>query len=295
MSQNVPFTIQMAPEGARLCREPGASAAACEHLRAMFGGGSIQLGRVFGIRVGVDISWFFALFLIIFTLSSYYEDVAPGSSPFVLATVSAHALLPLDPAARVRPRDRRDPQRHPDPGNRPLAVRRRGEARARLGLTGRRVPRRGGGANRDARDRRRVHGPRRADLEPGGGARQLALRGLHLRCDARRARLPGVDQHHRAGLQPDPRLPARRRAHRPRDRMEDHRATATGRRASPARSAASWAGRWSASASSWPWRGTTSSAESGSRSSASSSLRLPAQRSRKRTSRTGSAASGSRT
>ncbi len=55
----------------------------------MFGGGSIQLGRVFGIRVGVDVSWFFALFLIIFTLSSYYEDVAPGTSPFVLATVSA--------------------------------------------------------------------------------------------------------------------------------------------------------------------------------------------------------------
>jgi Zn-dependent protease len=55
----------------------------------MFGGGSIQLGRVFGIRVGVDISWFFALFLIIFTLSSYYEDVAPGSSAFLLAGVSA--------------------------------------------------------------------------------------------------------------------------------------------------------------------------------------------------------------
>jgi Zn-dependent protease/CBS domain-containing protein len=55
----------------------------------MFGGGSIQLGRVFGIRVGVDISWFFALFLIIFSLSGYYEDVAPATSPFLLATVSA--------------------------------------------------------------------------------------------------------------------------------------------------------------------------------------------------------------
>ena len=28
-------------------------------------GGSIQLGRVFGIRIGVDVSWFFVLFLII--------------------------------------------------------------------------------------------------------------------------------------------------------------------------------------------------------------------------------------
>jgi Zn-dependent protease len=55
----------------------------------MFGGGSIQLGRIFGIRVGVDVSWFFVLFLIIWSLSGYYEDVAPGSNAFVLATVSA--------------------------------------------------------------------------------------------------------------------------------------------------------------------------------------------------------------
>jgi Zn-dependent protease len=55
----------------------------------MFGGGSIQLGRVFGIRVGVDISWFLVLFLIIWSLSGYYEDVAPGANSFVLATISA--------------------------------------------------------------------------------------------------------------------------------------------------------------------------------------------------------------
>jgi Zn-dependent protease len=53
------------------------------------GGGSIQLGRVFGIRIGVDISWFIVLFLIIFWLSGYYADVAPNSNAFVLATVSA--------------------------------------------------------------------------------------------------------------------------------------------------------------------------------------------------------------
>ncbi|MGH2805256.1 MAG: site-2 protease family protein, partial [Thermoleophilaceae bacterium] len=55
----------------------------------MFGGGSIQLARVFGIRIGVDVSWFFVLFLIIYSLSGYYEDVAAGSNPFVLATISA--------------------------------------------------------------------------------------------------------------------------------------------------------------------------------------------------------------
>jgi len=55
----------------------------------VFGGGSFQLGRVFGIRIGVDISWFIVLFLIIWSLSDYYKDVAPGSNAFVLAVVSA--------------------------------------------------------------------------------------------------------------------------------------------------------------------------------------------------------------
>jgi len=55
----------------------------------VFGGGSIQLARVFGIRIGVDYSWFLILFLIIWSLSGYYEDVAPGSNAFLLALVSA--------------------------------------------------------------------------------------------------------------------------------------------------------------------------------------------------------------
>jgi Zn-dependent protease len=53
------------------------------------GGGSIQLARVFGIRIGVDISWFFVLFLILFWLSDYYEEVAPNSNAFLLAAISA--------------------------------------------------------------------------------------------------------------------------------------------------------------------------------------------------------------
>jgi Zn-dependent protease len=48
----------------------------------VFGGGSIQLGRVFGIRIGVDVSWFIVLFLIIWSLSDYFGD-------FGLAVVSA--------------------------------------------------------------------------------------------------------------------------------------------------------------------------------------------------------------
>jgi Zn-dependent protease len=59
----------------------------------MFGGASLQLARVFGIRIGVDVSWFIVLFLIIWSLTGYYEDVAPGSNAFLLATVSALAFF----------------------------------------------------------------------------------------------------------------------------------------------------------------------------------------------------------
>ncbi|HEY1359067.1 MAG TPA: site-2 protease family protein [Thermoleophilaceae bacterium] len=54
-------------------------------------GRSIQLVRVFGIRIGVDPSWFFVLFLIIWSLSGYFKDLFPGqdSKAFTLAVVAA--------------------------------------------------------------------------------------------------------------------------------------------------------------------------------------------------------------
>src|SRR5215216_7627014 len=58
-------------------------------IHSVFGGGSIPLTRIFGIRIGVDFSWFLVLFLIIWQLSGYYDDVGFGSSVFLLATVSA--------------------------------------------------------------------------------------------------------------------------------------------------------------------------------------------------------------
>ena len=56
----------------------------------MFGGNSIQLGRIFGIRIGVDISWFFVLFLFIWSLSGWYQDLFPrdDTKAFSLAVVS---------------------------------------------------------------------------------------------------------------------------------------------------------------------------------------------------------------
>ena len=51
-------------------------------IRCMFGGGgSIQLARVFGIRVGVEPSWFLILFLIIWSLTGYYGDLFPDEAP----------------------------------------------------------------------------------------------------------------------------------------------------------------------------------------------------------------------
>jgi Zn-dependent protease len=56
----------------------------------MLGGRSLPLVRIFGIRIGVDPSWFLALFLFIWWLSDYYRSAMPGSdsSAFVLATLS---------------------------------------------------------------------------------------------------------------------------------------------------------------------------------------------------------------
>src|SRR5215212_6604929 len=68
------------PHGTRRCSDT---------IPPVFGGGSIQLARVFGIRIGVDWSWFIVLFLIIWHLSGYYDGVAPGSSAFALAVISA--------------------------------------------------------------------------------------------------------------------------------------------------------------------------------------------------------------
>jgi Zn-dependent protease len=58
----------------------------------MFGGGSITLFHVRGIRVAVDWSWFFVLFLVIFWLSRFYGDVlgeSGSSAAFGLAVLSA--------------------------------------------------------------------------------------------------------------------------------------------------------------------------------------------------------------
>jgi Zn-dependent protease/CBS domain-containing protein len=59
----------------------------------MGGSRSIQLARVFGIRVGVDTSWFIVLFLIIWLLSGSYGELFPREDGKAFALATASALL----------------------------------------------------------------------------------------------------------------------------------------------------------------------------------------------------------
>ena len=60
----------------------------------MFGGGpSIQLARIFGIRIGASPSWFFVLFVLIYLLTGYFGDVVEGSDTQAFGLAVAAALL----------------------------------------------------------------------------------------------------------------------------------------------------------------------------------------------------------
>ncbi|HLM27228.1 MAG TPA: site-2 protease family protein [Thermoleophilaceae bacterium] len=62
----------------------------------MFGGSSIKLARVFGIRIGVDVSWFFVFFLVIYWLTGNYSDSlgsGKDTEAFLLGVISAILLF----------------------------------------------------------------------------------------------------------------------------------------------------------------------------------------------------------
>ncbi|MBB4661694.1 site-2 protease family protein [Conexibacter arvalis] len=60
----------------------------------MFGrSGSIQLARLFGIRVGVDFSWFVVLFIVIFWLSDEFQRSLGGTQTEAYVTAVVSALL----------------------------------------------------------------------------------------------------------------------------------------------------------------------------------------------------------
>jgi Zn-dependent protease len=61
---------------------------------SMFGR-SIQVGRILGIRIGANPSWFVVLFLLIYLLTGQYKDAFPGqdTKAFLLAVASALLLF----------------------------------------------------------------------------------------------------------------------------------------------------------------------------------------------------------
>src|SRR3954469_23126588 len=62
-------------------------------MDSVLGGRSIQLARVFGIRIGADTSWFIFLFLIILLQSNQYRDQFPGQGTKAFALAVASAFL----------------------------------------------------------------------------------------------------------------------------------------------------------------------------------------------------------
>src|SRR3954453_14175560 len=56
-------------------------------------GRSIQLGRIFGIRIGANPSWFVVLFLPIWLLTGQYKDAFPGHDTKAFGLAVASALL----------------------------------------------------------------------------------------------------------------------------------------------------------------------------------------------------------
>jgi Zn-dependent protease len=59
----------------------------------VFGGGSIQLLRISGIRIGASPSWFVVLFLVIWFLSGYFQDTLGGTGTEGFAVAVCSALL----------------------------------------------------------------------------------------------------------------------------------------------------------------------------------------------------------
>ena len=58
----------------------------------MPGRGNLQLGRVFGIRVGAGGSWLFVLFFLIYWLSGRFHEIIGGSQTTAYAIAVAGAL-----------------------------------------------------------------------------------------------------------------------------------------------------------------------------------------------------------
>src|SRR6202035_2012244 len=65
----------------------------CHHCIMLRRPGSIKLFNLFGIRVGVDRTWFFILFLMIFWLSGYFRNALHSSDTVAYLTTVITVLV----------------------------------------------------------------------------------------------------------------------------------------------------------------------------------------------------------
>ena len=65
----------------------------CDHCSGMLGGSSLALGRILGIRIGVNASWFLILFLFIFWLSRSFSDILGDETTGYAVAVAAAGLF----------------------------------------------------------------------------------------------------------------------------------------------------------------------------------------------------------
>jgi Zn-dependent protease len=62
----------------------------CHHCHQVLGGSSLRLANVFGIRIGVDVSWFVVLLLFIVWLSDAFQDIlGEGNAAYVTAVAAS--------------------------------------------------------------------------------------------------------------------------------------------------------------------------------------------------------------
>ena len=199
------------------------------------GGGSIQLARVFGIRVGVEPSWFLILFLLIWLLAGDYADQFPGDGTTAFAPGGAVARCCSSAASCCT--SWVTPSWRSATGSRSRA--------STCGCSAawpssRATPNSAGEEFRVA-----AAGPLVTLLIAAGGYAALALTTSSSgadsvsfdpaggRGDGRRARVHHLHQHRSAGVQPDPGVPAGRRADRAGGRVEGHRQPRQRRPGSP--------------------------------------------------------------
>ena len=198
------------------------------NMEFMPAGCGLTLFRVWGIRIAVDFSWFFVLFLVILWLSDFYRGRARqldgGGRPLPPGADQRAALLRLDPAPRARPRlGRRSATGSGSPTSRC------GCSAASRGSSATRTPRR---PSSRSRSRGRSSRSRSSSISGALGIAfaggcdfydaMMVEEGAQISGRARGDRVADEHQPAGAGVQPDPRLPARRRPRRASGRVAGH-------------------------------------------------------------------------